>query len=105
MSEEENKAIEDLRKILFEYEQANECGLSNNDFKDDIKTIATILNLIQKQQEEIEKKDKIIDKMAETMSRAGVGRRAFACDFGKECNENGCRVCIKQYFEKKVEGK
>ena len=52
---------------------------------------------------ELEKKDKIIDLMAQTMAQAGVGRRSFACDFGKECIQEGCRACIKQYFERKVE--
>lgn len=37
--------------------------------------ITTILNLIEKQQKEIEKKDKIIDKMAELI---------------EECRSNGC---------------
>lgn len=57
--------------------------------------------------EEIEKKDKIIDEMVICMEQAGTGRRGFSCIFreSKECNENGCRVCIKEYFKKKVEEK
>ena len=58
MIEEKNKAIEDLRKILFQTIQANECGLSTNDFKDEIKTYTDILNLIEKLQKE---KDKILN--------------------------------------------
>lgn len=54
MTEEEKKAIEDLRKILFQTMQANECGLSTNDFKDEIKTYTDILNLIEKLLEENE---------------------------------------------------
>ena len=52
MIEKEKKAIEDLRKILFQTIQANECGLSTNDFKDEIKTYTDILNLIEKLQKE-----------------------------------------------------
>lgn len=54
LTEEEKKAIEDLRKILFQTIQANECGLSTNDFKDEIKTYTDILNLIEKLQKENE---------------------------------------------------
>lgn len=58
-------------------------------------TITDVLNLIQR-------KDKQIDLMANTIAQAGVGRRAFTCDFGKECDQNGCRICIKKYFKKQA---
>lgn len=53
---------------------------------------------------EIEKKDKIIDLMADFMYKTGTGRRALSCMFRQndECNENGCKYCIKKYFERKV---
>ena len=49
-------------------------------------------------------KDKIIDLMADLMYKTGTGRRALSCMFRQndECNENGCRYCIKQYFEKQA---
>lgn len=48
-------------------------------------------NLIQKQQEEIEKKDKIIDEMANYI---------YSVDYRSECGNS--RKQIKQYFESKV---
>ena len=45
-----------------------------------------------------------IDLMADFINKTGAARRAFSCTFRKndECNENGCRHCIKQYFERKA---
>ena len=54
LSEEEKKAIEKLKKIKKDTKIANECGLSNNDFKEEIKVYDTVLNLITKQQEQLE---------------------------------------------------
>ena len=54
--------------------------------------IETVLNLIQEQKEEIEKKDKIIDLMAEDIYRYQI-----ECDrYFKDKEE------VKQYFEYKV---
>ena len=48
-----------------------------------------------------------IDLMADFINKTGAGRRAFSCTFRKndECNENGCRYCIKQYFKEIAERK
>ena len=54
LSEEEKKAIEKLKKIKKDTKIANECGLSNNDFKEEIKVYDTVLNLITKLQKEVE---------------------------------------------------
>ena len=72
-------------------------------FKTDLEiAIETLLNLIQTQQEEIEKKDKIIDKMAEFIFRTDT---EMICNFFKlsTCEEMGCIECIKKYFEESVE--
>lgn len=71
-------------------------------------------NLIQTQQEEIEKKDKIIDEMACTIyDYANLGKLGI-CDCELEdgtidldmCNQTladrNCNNCIKQYFERKI---
>ena len=59
LSEEEKKTIEILKKDNEYFEKHN------------IKTNASILlNLIEKQQAEIEKKDKIIDEMADALVEA-----------------------------------
>ena len=54
MNEQEKKAIEKLKKIIEDTIKANECGLSNNDFKEEIEVYDTVLNLITKRQKEIE---------------------------------------------------
>ena len=40
------------------------------------------------------------------MYKTGTGRRTLSCMFRQndECNENGCRYCIKQYFADKAKG-
>lgn len=62
ISIEEKKAIEGLKKIRESTQIANDCGLSNNDFNEDLDIYDTVLNLIEKQQKEIKNsisKDKI----------------------------------------------
>lgn len=62
--------------------------------------IQTILNLIEKQQKELEKKDKIIDLMADrlefVMNNSGIG-------LDPEHGMNFTINDIKQYFTKKAE--
>lgn len=67
----------------------------------------TALSLIKEQQEEIEKKDKQIDLMAEWISE----RCFYKDDYSNSCEimqdscskEDDCKHCIKQYFERKAE--
>ena len=54
LSEDEKQAIEKLKKIREDTIKANECGLSNNDFKEEIEVYNTVLNLITKLQKENE---------------------------------------------------
>lgn len=63
-----------------------------------ISDLDTVLSLIKEQ-------EKQINLMADFMYKTGTGRRALSCMFRQndKCNENGCRYCIKQYFERKVE--
>lgn len=61
MTKEQEKAIEIIDKMIKSYIEAEECGLSNNDFKYEIRAMQTVLNLIQEQQEANKKKDKIIN--------------------------------------------
>lgn len=66
--------------------------------------LETVLDMLKEKDAEIEKKEKQIDLMADFMYKAGTGRRVLSCMFRQndECNENGCRYCIKQYFENKA---
>ena len=50
----EERAIEKLKKIREDTIKANECGLSNNDFKEEIEVYDTVLNRITKSQKENE---------------------------------------------------
>lgn len=71
--------------------------------------LETILNILEKQKAEIEKKDKIIDKIVYYLSDFDIDEMCGKCD---KCIGNGCYVdddiefkinCIKKYFEKKAE--
>lgn len=49
LSEEE--ILNKLRKMLYYTQKANECGLSNNDFKEHIEALEGILDLYNKEKE------------------------------------------------------
>ena len=109
------KEQEVIKRLNFHKEYAR---LSSNRVVISETDLETVLNMLkensaeieQKNTElaeksaEIEKKDKIIDLMADFMYKTGTGRRALSCMFRQndECNENGCKYCIKKYFERKV---
>ena len=112
-----------LNKMLDNTIKANECGLSNNDFKDDIELLKTVLSmlkekdteieeykkmiatgiinttkdeLVQEKNKEIEKKDKIIDLMSEWLYEDDT-----SFGYGKLKDINTSEK-IKQYFERKA---
>lgn len=68
------------------------------------KTKNELIAFISQLQNLLNKRDKQIDLMADFMHKTGTGRRAFSCAFRQndECDENGCRHCIKQYFVDKA---
>ena len=129
MTNEQREAIELLERIHASYflsgmiEQSN--YIVDKAYETD-KAIDTVLSLIKEQQEEIEglkdkevlikryfkkcdlikQKDKQIDLMTDFMYKTGTGRRTLSCMVRQndECNENGCRYCIKQYFADKAKG-
>lgn len=106
MTDEEIK--DKLRKMLFLTQRANECGLSNNDFKEDIDTLSGALGLL-------DKKDKVIDLMAEMYIKLArelsiykevtdINGICFGCKYeDEECNGNDCIERFKIYISKKVE--
>lgn len=64
--------------------------------------IETALSLIKEQQEEIEKKDKQIDLMAETIRALAISLASYEGSYNKETiNFTGNIKDIKQYFERK----
>ena len=103
MINEQREAI----KILKEIQESNRAWLMQTKeencekiYLKDIEAIDTVLSLIKEQQEEIEKKDKQINLMAEF-----IGQDMMCIRPEIECNKmtHDCKECIKQYFERKVE--
>lgn len=87
---------EDAIKIL---NTISEKGQGQRVFwEEDLKNIRIVLNLIQKQQEEIEKKEEVIDEMAEWINK--IDSTIFC--YKSMCEEN-CKECVKKYFKRKVE--
>ena len=110
MNDEEKKAIEYLK---IEYEKLmKEDNILFPLYKSDAKRL---IDIIEKQQKEIEKKDKIIDLMAEQL--AGLKNEVDILEQGnKDCfipreysdiddcvKKESCKECIIEYFIKKVE--
>lgn len=117
MSEEEKKAIEYLKNMYWYADEDEEERFVN-----------IVLNLIQRLQKEnkyihseldkqqekinnyakqIEKKDKIIDLMAEYINELDIDEDICSKNIINPdiCNEqySNCKACVKQYFERKVE--
>ena len=105
--------IKGLTKMLDDTIEANECGLSNNDFKDDIELLKSALSLIKEQEEEIAKYEKIYkeydcyrwvkelnkkDKQIDLMARA-----IDNYDSQLEINTFKDKEHVKQYFAGLVE--
>ena len=105
MSEEENKTIEKYKKLVSKLK--NQEWISVEEHLS-VPEGELILNLIEKQQKEIEKKDKIIDEMAGYLA---IIRDCPNADKGANIDcENRCSTdddiyaeCWKLYFERKVE--
>lgn len=123
----EQEAIEIVEGIVKSYIEADECGLSNNDFKHEIKALQTVLNMLKERDEKIEyykkqknyddqfkhelleqirclnldkdEKDKIIDLMAERIEWLC---KNFGILLDEEHDENFTQEDIKQYFEGQV---
>lgn len=96
MTKEQEKAIETMKRFI--NSTIDTTAVTAKDMKE-------VLNLIQTQQEEIEKKDKITDEMLEEYEyNARINIKNF-CD--EEMRRNtciqDCKECIKQYFERKIE--
>ena len=96
----EEQAIEKLKKIREDTIKANECGLSNNDFKEEIEVYDVISNLITKLQKENEEKDKQIDLMAFNLADYVMYYEYDKCR-NPEMIKNKAEE-IKQYFGRRV---
>lgn len=101
MTKEEEKTIYRLNKDKNNPLACGDITIVN------VEDIETVLNMLKEKENEIEKKDKVINLMADFINKTGGGKRAFSCMFieNDECNKNGCRCCIKQYFKELAERK
>lgn len=113
MNEEEKKAIEYFKnkEISFEFEIDGDMeklksalGITeDDDFDKQVLRVKTLLNLIEKQQKEIELKDKVIDEMVERINVYNFNCEPDCFIENVECEkQTNCNECIKQYFINKV---
>lgn len=109
MTDKEKEAIERLNnfktiKVLY----GNTFAMHLEQLKQLQSDIETVLNLIQTQQAEIKKKDKIIDLMTEYLASIDFDEHCvevpdICIGYPKEDDLDGYMQCIKQYFKEKVE--
>jgi Na+-transporting NADH:ubiquinone oxidoreductase subunit NqrC len=102
MTDEEKKAIEKLNDFMFRKGHLPDFvdKIIENDV---ISSIDVVLNLIQKQEKEIEKKDKIIDLMAEVLVKVPENEDNLIIAQAINYNLEEKKERVKQYFERKVE--
>ena len=111
MTDKQKEAIEYFKKrIDICMENANICD--DNDFDEEATCLRkeqilteTVVNLLQTQQAEIEKKDKIIDEMATYIATLDIEEDICEKTKNEHCdkmNFGECEDCIKQYFERKA---
>ena len=119
MTNEQREAIEIIEKMIKSYMEADECGLSNNDFKYEIGAMQTVLNMLKEKDElyhkaltDLVKADreniqikKQIDLMAEYIANRDNDEDICRHQVAEWCkDEEGgvlvevCKKCIKQYF-------
>lgn len=104
----EQEAIEICKEKIIEpfYDFPNPVSVELKDT--DVGAIETVLSMLQEQQEENIKKDKIIDLMAEYIASLDI-EEDICVKTGKDLNKcdsmalGECENCIKQYFKSKVE--
>lgn len=99
LSEEEKQAIKECERLSKE-------DYYGDSYFAEKHSIQILLNLLEKKQREIEKKNKIIDLIAKMINTHDIYDDIYG-QFGKskDCsdftNEELCVDCIKQYFESK----
>lgn len=103
MSEEERKAIEYLKFRIKEFEAICETKITT----EELEFYKTILNLIKKQQKEIEKKDRAIDKQSKDISNnlLELQKKDKIIDLMAEdlTTSINSKEWIKSYYERKAE--
>ncbi len=106
ISEEEKIVIEELKNLIEKARELREEEFYSIFTIHEVQNIATVLNIIEKQNKEIEIKDKMIDEIITylfnlTGFRLLIKENGF-CEKIKKCI-NDDQKCFKEYFRKKVE--
>ena len=117
MSEEEKKAIEYTKldiKITKEQLENGDLFMLEKQERERINNLKIILNLIKKQQEQLQEKDKIINLMAEQIDLF-KNKMDMLRNFEEDCfiprefsdiddcvKRKECKDCIIEYFTKKA---
>ena len=95
----EQEAIENLTDLLKQrYEK--QVQITTYDL---FGNIETVLNMLKEKDKEIEKKDKIIDLMANSFAEEGFYSEHCQTLIDNEVCPDDCNKCVKQYFERKSE--
>lgn len=110
MTKEQEEVINRLRKITNrQILYGNKFGITIEGFRELQEDIETVLNMLKEKDAEIEKKDKMIDLMAEYISDLDIDEDICKKQSDNNCDdinrEVECKECIKQYFEKQVKEK
>lgn len=105
MTKEQEEAISTMKHWI-DYEKENKDKINKADELIEIQE--TVLSMLQEQQEENKKKDKIIEEMARFMTNKDIDEDICRYQVVEHCKDekygvttNVCINCIKQYFERK----
>ena len=103
LSKEEIEKAKEIMKHWVEYEKQNKGKINKADELIEIQE--TLLQHIKQLEQENNKKSKIIDEMLDEYEYNARCNLKNFCDEEMRKNKciQDCRICIKQYFEKKVE--
>ena len=66
----EQEAIEILEGMVKSYIEADECGLSNNDFKHEIRAMQTVLSMLKEKSAEIDLMAEYINYLSDELVQA-----------------------------------
>lgn len=108
MTKEQEEAIERLNRFkTIEILYGNTFAMHVEQLKTVQGDIETVLSMLQEQQEENKKKDKIIDIMSEKLAKV-YHYKPYKCTLKEKNNIDcdkykDCVSCVKQYWERKAE--
>ena len=109
MTKEQDKAIKFLElhtNFMGKVDKGRCIRIPEENFTKTKQSLKTVLNMLKEKDAEIEKKDKMIDLMAEYISNLDIDEDICKKQSDNNCDdinrEVECKECIKQYFERKA---